>query len=77
MIFPQDNKNLSHIHADHCGGDMNLNEFKKFCGTVWSAAEYNFVVIDLTSNKLNGKYRMNLNVMIKLITTIMRFLDKN
>ncbi len=61
MIFPQDNKKLSHIHAHHCGDDMNLNEFRKFCGTVWNAAEYNFVVIHLTSNKLKGKYRMNLD----------------
>ena len=61
IIFPQDNKNLSHLHADHCSGDMNLNEFRKFCGSVWNAAEYSFVVIDLTSKKLNGKYRMNLD----------------
>ena len=61
MLFPQDNKNLSHIHADHCGDDMSLNEFREFCGSVWNAAGYNFVVIDLTSNKFNGKYRMNLD----------------
>ena len=60
ILFPQDVKNLSHIHADHCEGDMTLNEFKSFCKQVWSTL-HNFVVIDLTSEKLNGKYRQNLD----------------
>ena len=34
-LFPQDNKNLSHIHADHCNLDMDINEFKIFCNQVW------------------------------------------
>lgn len=61
MLFPQDNKNLNHIHADHCGDDMSLDEFRDFCRSVWNEAGYNFVVIDLASNKFNGKYRMNLD----------------
>ena len=60
ILFPQDVKNLSHIHADHCEGDMTLNEFKSFCKQVWSTL-HNFVVIDLTKEKLNGKYRQNLD----------------
>ena len=57
ILFPQDAKNISHIHADHCT-DMEMKEFKDFCHTVWKV-RYNFVTIDLTSSKFNGKYREN------------------
>lgn len=60
VLFPQDVKNLSHIYADHCDGDMTLTEFKSFCQKVWITT-HNFVVIDLTSEKLGGKYRKNLD----------------
>ena len=33
--FPQDTKNLTHIHADHCANDISLLEFKQFCHRVW------------------------------------------
>lgn len=59
ILFPQDAKNVTHIHADHCSADMDIKEFKTFCQTVWSARPYNFVTIDLTSGKFNGKYREN------------------
>ena len=61
ILFPQDMKNLNHIHADHCANDMTLDEFKKFCVSIWNSAGYNSVVIDLTSSKMNGKYRKNLD----------------
>lgn len=57
ILFPQDGKNIAHIHADHCT-DIDIKEFKDFCHTVWSK-RYHFVTIDLTSSKLNGKYRRN------------------
>ena len=60
VLFPQDAKNLVHIHADHCDGDMALEEFKRFCRTVWEI-KHQFVTIDLTSGKLGGKYRKNLD----------------
>ena len=50
-----------HIHADHCNDDMSLKEFKAFCRKVWDSSKHNFVTIDLTSEKLNGKYRKNLD----------------
>ena len=28
ILFPQDTKNLTHIHADHCASDISLLEFK-------------------------------------------------
>ena len=46
ILFPQDMKNLNHIHADHCSDDMTLDEFKRFCGTVWKSEGYNSVVIE-------------------------------
>ena len=61
ILFPQDAKNLQHIYADHCEGDMTLDEFKRFCRKVWSTAPHQFVTIDLSSEKLEGKYRENLD----------------
>lgn len=61
ILFPQDAKNLHHIYADHCEGDMSLDEFKQFCRTVWESAPHQFITIDLSSGKLEGKYRKNLD----------------
>ena len=61
ILFSQDAKNLQHIYADHCEGDMSLEEFKRFCRTVWDDSPHQFVTIDLTSKKLEGKYRKNLD----------------
>ena len=59
ILFPQDARNLNHIHADHCT-DISKDEFKEFCKKVWSI-HHNFVTIDLTSTMTNGKYRRNLD----------------
>ena len=61
ILFPQDAKNLNHIYTDHCSSDMSKEEFKTFCKDVWLAGRHNFVTIDLTSHKANGKYRKNLD----------------
>ena len=34
ILFPQDAKNLVHIHPDHCDDDMPLQEFKDYCRKV-------------------------------------------
>ena len=47
-----------HIHADD---DMSLMEFKTFCRNAWNEAKHNFVTIDLTNGRLNGKYRNKLD----------------
>ena len=60
ILFSQDDKNLNHIFADHCADDMTIDQFKKFCRDVW-INRHNFVTIDLTSGKRNGKYRKNLD----------------
>ena len=69
ILFPQDVKNLNHIYSDHCSFDMDLDEFKQFCHRVWDGDDdgvsgdggHNFVTIDLSSSKLNGRYRKNLD----------------
>ena len=55
ILFPQDMKNLTHIHAVHCANDISLLEFKQFCHGAWSKV-HNFVTIDLPS----GPRRMQL-----------------
>ncbi len=59
ILFPQCDKNLDHIHRDHCTHISN-QEFKAFCHYVWRK-KYNFVTIDLTRSFNNGKYRENLD----------------
>ena len=56
-----------HIHADHCGDDMSLQEFKDYCRKVWNGANHNFVTIDLTSGKMNEQYRKNLGCFYLLV----------
>ena len=55
ILFPQNPKNLAHIHADHCG-EISFQDFKDFCNRVWSE-KYNFVTLDLTNSE--RKYRQN------------------
>ena len=31
ILFRQDDKNLAHLHSDHCADDMTLQEFKQLC----------------------------------------------
>ena len=61
LLFPQDQKNIGHIYADHCSSDMDVDEFKSLCHRVWEKDGYNFVTIDLSSTKSTGKYRQNLD----------------
>ena len=60
ILFSQDVKNLTHIHADHCASDISLAEVKQFSHGVWNDA-HTFVTIDLTSMPIDGKYRQNFN----------------
>jgi len=59
ILFPQDNITLDHFYRDHCT-DINKNEFKYLCNETW-IKPYNFVTVDLSSNKYDGRYRRNLN----------------
>ena len=55
-LFPQDLKNLNHIFDDHVKNDMIKQEFRQLCKTSWEE-KHGFVIIDLRSEKQNGKYR--------------------
>jgi hypothetical protein len=59
ILFPQDSITLDNFHRDHCS-DINKKDFKYLCQETWNEP-YSFVTVDLTSNKLYGKYRRNLN----------------
>ena len=59
ILFKQDTRNLTHIHADHCS-EITLEEFCDFCNRVWKT-KHAFVTIDLTSGMENGKFRKNLS----------------
>ena len=64
VLFKQDDKNLQHIYQDRCSEDSTFLDFalfKSLCHKIWSAAPYNFVVIDSTRLPQRGKYRQNLN----------------
>ena len=55
-LFSQDNKNINHIYNDHISTDMPIDEFRRLCKSAW-AKPHGFLVIDLSNNKHNGKYR--------------------
>ena len=48
--------NVQCIHHQLASTDMKIGEFKKFCHDTW-LKDYNFITIDLTKNKNNGKYQ--------------------
>ena len=58
-LFPQDQKNVHHIYDDHVSTDMSKEDFKKLCKAACSQPHW-YVVIDLTSYKDDGKYRLGL-----------------
>ena len=59
-LFPQDLKNINHIYSDHVSSDMTKDEFRTLCKKAWNEP-HGFVIIDLTSKKDNGKYRVSLD----------------
>jgi len=59
-LFPQDLKNTNHIFNDHVSSDMTKEEFRKLCKAAWERP-HGFVVIDLSSKKDGGKYRIGLD----------------
>ena len=54
--------NVECIHRQLASTDMVIKEFKQFCHEVWNDG-YNFITIDLTKKKNDGKYRRNLNTL--------------
>ena len=54
--FPQDMKTVGNICNDDVSTDMHKEEFKNLCRNGWEQ-RHGFVVIDLTSKRMNDKYR--------------------
>ena len=54
--------NVECIHRQLASTDMTIKEFKQFCHDVWDD-DYNFITIDLTKKKKDGKFRKNLNTL--------------
>ena len=61
VLFPQDMKNLNHIYNDHCSSDgISCKEFHEFCSQVWRSGKHKYVILDLTRDADDGKYRTSL-----------------
>jgi len=59
-LLKQDLKNINHIYNDHVSNDMSKDEFRNLCKEAWKKP-HGVVVIDLTSDISNGKYRKGLD----------------
>ena len=57
-LFSQDLKNLNHFFYDHLGSDMTKEEFRQLSRQL--GKKQWFVIIDLSSNKQDAKYRSGL-----------------
>ena len=61
VLFSQDMKNLNHIYNDHCSGDgISCQQFHEFCSSVWKSGKHAYVILDLSRNVKDGKYRRGL-----------------
>jgi len=59
-LFRQDLKNINHIYSDHVSSDMTKEEFRELCNKAWNKP-HGFLVVDLSSRKNSGKYRIGLD----------------
>ena len=56
-LFSQCDRNLKKIYEDHCNNDVHsFQEFKRMCLECWQK-EFNFLTINKTLSRRNGKYR--------------------
>jgi hypothetical protein len=65
ILFKQDEINLKHIYDEHVGTDMQWNQFRQMCATVWSRP-YKFLVINKDCAKNAGCYRLGFDTFIIL-----------
>ena len=57
ILFKQTLRDVQSMYYDIGAYDMNYNEFKEMCHKAWDE-RYNYLCIDMTKNKNNGKYRI-------------------
>ena len=59
ILFKQTLRDVQSLYYDIGAYDMKYDEFKEMCHKAWSE-KFNYLSIDMTKNKIKGKYR-NLN----------------
>ena len=57
ILFKQTLRDVQSMYYDIGAYDMNYAEFKEMCHKAWNE-EYNYLCIDMTKNKNEGKYRI-------------------
>ena len=57
ILFKQTLRDVQSMYYDIGAYDMNYDEFKEMCHKAWNE-KYNYLCIDITKNKNEGKYRI-------------------
>ena len=57
ILFKQTLRDVQGMYYDIGAYDMNYDEFKEMCHKAWNE-KYNYLCIDITKNKNDGKYRI-------------------
>ena len=57
ILFKQTLRDVQSMYYDIGAYDMNYDEFKEMCHEAWDE-KYNYLCIDMTKNKNEGKYRI-------------------
>ena len=57
ILFKQTLRDVQSMYYDIGAYDMNYDEFKEMCHKAWDE-KYNYLCIDITKNKNDGKYRI-------------------
>ena len=57
ILFKQTLRDVQSMYYDIGAYDMNYDEFKQMCHNAWEE-KYNYLCIDMTKNKNEGKYRI-------------------
>ena len=57
ILFKQTLRDVQSMYYDIGAYDMNYDEFKEMCHKAWEV-KYNYLYIDMTKNKNEGKYRI-------------------
>ena len=57
ILFKQTLRDVKSVYHDNGAFDMVNDEFKEMCGDAWSE-KFNYLCINMTKNKNEGKYRI-------------------
>ena len=60
IFKPNNFRDVRNLYQDKASMDMTLNEFKLLTSTCWNE-KYQSLTIDMTEDKLAGRYRLGLN----------------